>query len=145
MTRYELDGREEFLDRLRALVEGGTPPARLRVLMPFEVPEAEALLGHRPDRLRFFALGGAVSGFGGGLALTVYSAVSWPIVVGGKPVVSLPPFLLIGYLLTILFGSLGAFAGFLLLARMPSPRGLAPDAEVPDRFVIVVGDGEEAP
>jgi len=144
MRRLVFDGREEFLERLRALVAGGTPPQAITVQMPFEVPEVDAVLGHPPDRLRFFALIGALSGFGGGLALTIYSVVSFPIVVGGKPIVSLPPFLLIGYLLTILFGSLGAFLGFLLLARMPSPRGLADDGEFPDRFVIAIRD-EEGP
>ena len=142
MTRLEFDGREEFLARLRALVEAGTPPERIRLQMPFEVAEAAEILGERPGAVRFFALAGALAGFGTGLALTIYSVVSFPLRVGGKPIVSLPPFLLIGYLLTILFGSLGAFVDFLLLARMPSPRGLAADAELADRFVIVV-EGEE--
>jgi len=142
MTRLAFDGRQEFLERLRALIAGGAHPSTLRVFTPYEVPEVDELLAHRPDRVRFFALAGALAGFGGGLALTIYSVVSWPIIVGGKPIVSLPPFLLIGYLLTILLGSLGAFVGFLLLARMPSPRGLEEDAEFSGQFVILVG-GEE--
>lgn len=143
MTRLDFESREEFLARLRTLLAEGTPPAAIRVQMPYEVPEVDTILrAGAPDRLRFFALAGGVLGFGGGLALTIYSVVSFPIIVGGKPIVSLPPFLLIGYLLTILFGSLGTFAGFLLMARLPSPRGLAEGGEFPSRFVIVVG-GEE--
>lgn len=143
-TRYVFDDREAFRARLQALLEAGVPREDLRLLTPCHVPEAEALLFRRPSRLRFFALCGGLAGFGGGAALTVYSVLSWPLIVGGKPIVSLPPFLLISYLLTILFGSLGAFAGFLLLARLPSGRGLAADAEFPERFVIVVEEGEEA-
>lgn len=139
MTRLDFERREDFLERLRALVAAGTPPSAISIRMPYEVPEVDEILGHGPGGIRFFALAGAVAGFGSGLALTIYSVVSYPIVVGGKPIVSLPPFLLIGYLLTILFGSLGAFAGFLLLARMPSPRGLADEAEFPALFVIEVG------
>jgi hypothetical protein len=142
MTRLEFDAREEFLARLRALVAEGTPPDHIRIRMPFEVVEVEEILGDRPGPLRFFALAGALGGFGAGIGLTVYSVVSFPIRVGGKPIVSVPPFLLIGYLLTILFGSLAAFVGFLLLARMPSPRGLAEGAEPIDRFVIEVGEEE---
>lgn len=142
MTRLLFDGREEFLARLRALVAEGTPPAAISVRMPYEVPEVEEILGHRPGPLRFFPLVGAVGGFGSGLALTVYSVVSWPLIVGGKPIVSLPPFLLIGYLLTILFGSLATFAGFLLLARLPSPRGLADGGEFSERFAIEIGEGD---
>ncbi len=144
MTRLELDGREEFLARLRTLVVGGTPPDRIRLRMPFEVVEAGEILGERRGTVRWFALAGALAGFGTGLALTTYSVLSLPMIVGGKPIVSLPPFLLIGYLLTILFGSLAAFAGFLLSARLPSPRGLAADAEPTARFVIEV-DEEAAP
>jgi hypothetical protein len=144
MARFVCESREEFLDRLRALVDAGTDPENIRVRMPFYVPEALQVLGEGPDRLRFFALFGGIAGFGSGLALTIYSVLSWPIIVGGKPIVSLPPFLLIGYLLTILFGALGAFAGFLLLARLPSGRSLAADAEFPERFVIVVETGEGA-
>ena len=144
MARYTFDNREEFLKRLRELVESGTAAESIRVRTPCPVPEAGEILGERPDRVRFFALFGGVAGFGGGLALTIYSVLSWPIIVGGKPIISLPPFLLIGYLMTILFGSLGAFAGFLLLARLPSAAALAPDAEFPERFVIVTGE-EEGP
>jgi hypothetical protein len=144
MTRTEYDDREAFLAALRALRAGGTPADSIRLQMPFEVPEVEELMGHPPDRLKFFPLLGALGGFGTGLALTIYSVVSFPIMVGGKPIVSLPPFLLIGYLLTILFGALATFAGFLLLARMPSPSGFAEGAGPPARFVIVV-DAEGTP
>ena len=144
MARYVFDNREEFLERLRALLEAGADPETIQVRMPYYVPEALQLIGKKPDRLRFFPLVGGIAGFGSGLALTIYSVLSWPIIVGGKPIVSLPPFLLIGYLLTILFGSLGAFAGFLLLARLPSGRGLAADGEFSERFVIVVEQGEGA-
>ena len=137
-TRYVFDDREAFLARLRELLDAGVPREEVRVLTPCHVPEAEALLFKRPGRLRYFPLAGGLAGFGGGIALTVYSVLSWPIIVGGKPIISIPPFLLISYLLTILFGSLGAFAGFLLLARLPSGRGLAAEAEFPERFVIVV-------
>ncbi len=138
MTRYDFARREEFLGRLRALVEAGTPPASIRLQTPYEVAEVEEILGRRPDPIRFFTLFGGLLGFATGLALTIYSVVSFPLIVGGKPIVSVPPFLLIGYLLTILFGSLGPFLGFLLAARLPSPSGLAEGGGSSDRFVIEV-------
>lgn len=142
MARFVCESREDFLERLRGLVDAGADPQTIHVRMPFYVPEAMQILGERPDRLRFFPLVGGIAGFGSGLALTIYSVLSWPIIVGGKPIVSLPPFLLIGYLLTILFGAVGSFAGFLLLARLPSGRGLAADGEFPERFIIIVETGE---
>jgi Protein of unknown function (DUF3341) len=105
----------------------------------------EAILAQKPSRLRFFALFGGLSGFCGGLALTIGTVLSWPIMTGGKPIISLPPFLIIAYLLTILLGSLGAFAGFLLLARLPSAQGLpCPEQEWGNQFVIVCRAGEDS-
>jgi hypothetical protein len=72
------------------------------------------------------------------MTLTIYSVLSWPIIVGGKPIVSVPPFILISYLMVILFGSLSAFAGFLLLARLPGAGALGHGDEFSDRFIIVV-------
>lgn len=142
MARYVFDNRDVFLERLRALVEAGTVPEAIHVRMPYQVPEVDEILHARPNPLRFFALFGAIAGFGSGLALTIYSVLSWPIIVGGKPIVSLPPFLLIGYLLTILFGSLGAFAGFLLLARLPTAKGLV-ETYPTEQFMITVGEEDE--
>jgi len=39
--------------------------------------------------------------------------------VGGKPIVSLPPFVVIGFETTILLGALATVAGMLLNARLP--------------------------
>jgi hypothetical protein len=137
-TRYVFDSRGPFLAKLRELLASGVPREDLRARTPYHLPEAEALLYRRPGRLRFFALLGGLAGFGGGMSLTIYSVLSWPIIVGGKPIVSIPPFLLISYLMVILFGSLSAFAGFLLLARLPGPGALGRADEFSDRFVIVV-------
>jgi hypothetical protein len=40
--------------------------------------------------------------------------------------------------MVILFGSLSAFAGFLLLARLPGTGALGHGDEFSDRFIIVV-------
>jgi len=141
--RYEFDHAGEFLEQLRRLVGEGTPKSNIWVRTPYHLPEVEQLLiGDRPGRMRFFPLAGGLGGFLGGLALTTYTVLSWPIISGGKPIVSWPPFLLIGYLLTILFGSVVSLAGFLLLARLPSPPGLREGEEFSERFIIAVGDWE---
>lgn len=140
---FEFDNREAFLEKLRELAEEGIARDRLRIRLPFAVPEAESLLAGRPSRVRAFALAGGVAGFGGGMAFTIYTAISWPLTTGGKPIVSLPPFILISYLLTILFGSLVAFGGFLLLARLPSLPTILLDREFSEHFLITVE--EEAP
>jgi hypothetical protein len=132
----------KFLERLRGLVQEGVPGERIRVITPFGVPEVEEILPRGRSKVRFFALVGAASGTVTGFAFTILTSLSWPLIVGGKPIVSLPPFLIIAFALTILFGALSTFAGFLLLSRLPSLRGIRSGEEFGNAFVILVEDGE---
>lgn len=134
--------REEFLENLRRLIREGVPKEKIRVYTPFPVHEVDEILPDRRSRVRFFALLGAGSGTVAGFAFTILASVSWPLIVGGKPVVSLPPFVIIAFALTILFGSLSTFAGFLLLARLPSIRRILSREEYGNAFVIRVEEGE---
>ena len=136
------EGKEKFLERLRGLVQEGVPVERIRVITPFGVPEVEEILPGVRSQVRFFALVGAASGTVTGFAFTILTSLSWPLIVGGKPIVSIPPFIIIAFALTILFGALSAFAGFLLLSRLPSLRGIRSGEEHGNTFVILVEDGE---
>jgi hypothetical protein len=136
------EGKEKFLERLRGLVQEGVPGERIRVITPFGVPEVEEILPGKRSKVRFFALVGAASGTVAGFAFTILTSLSWPLIVGGKPIVSIPPFIIIAFALTILFGALSAFAGFLLLSRLPSLRGIRSGEEHGNAFVILVEDGE---
>lgn len=136
------EGKEKFLERLRGLVQEGVPVERIRVITPFGVPEVEEILPGKRSKVRFFALVGAASGTVTGFAFTILTSLSWPLIVGGKPIVSIPPFIIIAFALTILFGALSAFAGFLLLSRLPSLRGIRSGEEHGNTFVILVEDGE---
>jgi len=134
--------KEKFLQRLRELVQEGVPGERIRVITPFGIPEVEEILPGKRSKVRFFALVGAASGTVTGFAFTILTSLSWPLIVGGKPIVSIPPFIIIAFALTILFGALSTFAGFLLLARLPSLRGIRSGEEYGNAFVILIEDGE---
>jgi len=134
--------KEKFLERLRGLVQEGVPGERIRVITPFGVPEVEEILPGKRSKVRYFALVGAASGTASGFALTILTSLSWPLIVGGKPIVSIPPFIIIAFALTILFGALSTFAGFLLLSRLPSLRGIRSGEEHGNAFVILIEDGE---
>jgi hypothetical protein len=140
--RMVFEDRERFLEGLRRLVREGVPGERIRVITPFGVPEVEEILPGKRSRVRFFALIGAAGGTVTGLAFTILTSLSWPLVIGGKPIVSLPPFIIIAFALTILFGALSTFAGFLLLSRLPSLRGIRSGEEYGNSFVILIEDGE---
>ena len=142
--RLYFDEPQDFLTQLEELLNKGVPREQLQVHMPYHLHAAEELLGEPPSRLPGLALFRALAGVGGGFALAALTALDWPIITGGKPIVAVPPFLLIGYLMTILFGSLVFFCGFLLLARLPQIRALVEERDFDSRFIITLAD-EVAP
>ena len=141
-NRMMFQDREEFLSALRKLAGEGVPQDRIRVETPYHVHEVDEILPPKPAKVKNFALLGAASGTVFGFAFTILTSLSWPLIVGGKPIVSLPPFLIIAFALTILFGSLATFFGFLVLARLPSVFGVVPEEELGNAFVITVEPGE---
>jgi hypothetical protein len=91
----------------------------IRTISPIPLPEVDDILDSKPSPVRRFTLAGGLLGFCVGWALTIGSVEHYPIIVGGKPLVSLTPFGVIAYICTILFGSLFTVFGMLLNARLP--------------------------
>ena len=138
MKRFTFDDTEPFRAKLRELLATGTPVERIEVATPFPVHEALLLLKTPVSRLKFFTFTGALTGFCAGFALTIYSATSWPMSHGGKPIVSLPPFMIIAFELTILLGAVASLLGFLYLARVPAPKHILTSIEADGKFAIFV-------
>jgi hypothetical protein len=81
-----------------------------------------------------FATAAGLAGLISGLALTIWTALQWPVLmVGGKPLVAMPPFLVIAFVTVILFAAI-ATAGMLVLhAVRARPRpGTAYDRRFAD-------------
>jgi len=76
--------------------------------------------------VRWVCFAGGVVGLTGGFALCIYSVLSWPLVTGGKELVSVPPFVIIGYESMILLGGIFNLLGLLALGRLPQTRSKAP-------------------
>lgn len=94
--------------------------ARIDAFSPAPDHTLEQLLGaRRVSPVRSFTLLGALLGCAAGFALPIYTVSAWPLVTGGKPLISIPPFVVIAFELTILFGAIFGMLGFLLLARLP--------------------------
>jgi molybdopterin-containing oxidoreductase family membrane subunit len=98
----------------------------LRVYSPVPYHDVERALGQGPSLVRWVTLGGAVCGLTGGFALCIYSVQSWPLVTGGKELVSLPPFVIIGFESMILIGAIANLLGMLALSRLPEFKASAP-------------------
>ena len=96
----------------------------LTVYSPVPVEEIEAVLEeNRPvSPVRLFTLIGGLTGTVTGFGLTIWSALKWGLVTGGKPVVSIPPFVIIAFELTILLGGLSTLLALLVLGKLPAVR-----------------------
>ena len=138
MKQFTFDDQVPFLAKLRELVAAGVPAQRIEIATPFPVHEALHLLKTPVSPLKYFTFVGALSGFCAGFGLTIYSVKSWPIITGGKPIVSLPPFMIIAFELTILLGALASLFGFLLLARLPDPKQILGPVAADGKFFIAV-------
>jgi hypothetical protein len=93
----------------------------LEVYTPSPIHEIEEVMERdRPvSRVRLFTLIGGLTGTASGFMLTIWSAMQWGLVTGGKPIASIPPFVVIAFELTILFGGLSTVLGMVLLGRLP--------------------------
>lgn len=109
---------------VRALRQSGHGP--VSVFSPVPHHEIEHALDQGPSLVRWVTFGGAVLGITGGFSLCIYSVNSYPLVVGGKELLSLPPFVVIGYESMILLGSLANLIGMLALGRLPAVKHKAP-------------------
>jgi hypothetical protein len=102
------------------------------------------LPGRSPVRLA--TLIGGVSGLAAGLALAIWSALQWNLMVAGKPVVSIVPFLVVGFEFTILLGALTTLVALLVLMHLPTFRfpsaGYRPDFSN-DRFGVWLDSAPE--
>lgn len=100
----------------------------LETYSPLPQHELEHAL-HRPQSpIRLFTLVGGLTGAAAGFALAIWTSLDWPLITGGKPIVSLPPFVVIAFEMTILFGALSTVIGLFINARLGPPgRDLAYD------------------
>ena len=89
------------------------------VYSPVPVSELSEVLNLKKSKVGYFTLVGAIMGFFIGFWLSAWTAGQWSLIVSGKPVVSLIPFFIVGFELTILLGVVGNVIGFLFLAGLP--------------------------
>lgn len=104
----------------------------LTVYTPSPNHEIEEALGQRVSPVRLFTLIGGLSGCAAGFAMTIWMSHDWPTVVGGKPIASIPPYVVIAFELTILLGALSTVAAVALFSVLMGKRGMAYDPRFSD-------------
>jgi len=128
---------EECVHAVGALKRDGIA---FRVFSPIPSEHLLDAIGRGLSPVRAFVLLGGIAGVLTGLAVTVGTSWEWNLVAGGKPVVSIPPFIIIMFELMILFGGLSAALSFFFFARLPQLEPIAGYSERfgADRFGIAV-------
>ncbi len=69
--------------------------------------------------VRYWQLFGGIIGVLSAIALTFGTSWEWNLIVGGRPIISVPPYIVIMFELMILIGGLSGLTGFFLHSRMP--------------------------
>lgn len=111
---------------------------------PFPVHGLEVAMGLKPSKLPWIVLTCAITGFSSALLMMIYMNVwDYPLVIGGKPFMTIPSYVPITFELTILFSAFGAFFGqwgLNLLPKYFDPVMQHPsfDRVTDDRFFISV-------
>ena len=114
-----LDSTVEAIEELR---EGGFTDVTAFTPMPEH--HVEDALGYGPSPVRVFTLAGGLVGAAGGLAITIFTSMDWPLVTGGKPIVSVPAFIIPIFEMTILVGALSTLIGLFINMKIPNLKPL---------------------
>jgi hypothetical protein len=121
-----------------ALHAGGF--AEVEAYSPTPEHALEDAVGGEASTVHRFVLIGGLLGCFVGFALPIYTVLEWPLITGGKALISIPPFVIIAFELTILCAALGGVLGFLVLVGMPRLRrtGLYDTRFTEDRYGVQV-------
>jgi hypothetical protein len=92
------------------------------LISPVPLEGVEEVLGEKRSAIKRFTFFGALLGGFAGFALAAGSAIAWALPTGGRPLITIPPFLVIAYEGMILFGIIATVIGFFVSTRLPAIR-----------------------
>ena len=128
---------EDFIAAAENLQSSGFD--NISLLSPVPLKEAQQVLGLGKSPVRHFSLAGAIFGALFGFGMSVATALTFILPTGGRAIITVPPYLIITYEMTILMGVLFTLIGFHFVSGLPAwrDRPYLPAANI-DRFVVVV-------
>ncbi len=142
-------GTFAYEEDFRAAAENLTTSGfdNISLLSPLPLEEAQKVVGLGKSPVRRLSLAGAIIGAISGFAMAAGTALVFILPTSGRAIITVPPFLIITYEMTILVGVLFTLIGFHVVSGLPAWRD-RPYLEAAniDRFVVVVEgtDGEQA-
>lgn len=116
----EFDTPTQLVDAARQVRDAGF--VKTDAFSPFPLHEIDEALGIKRSILPFLVFGGGIVGLLSGIGLEVFvHVIDYPIIVGGRPHLSVPSFIPPAYELTILLAAFTAVFGMILLNGLPQP------------------------
>jgi hypothetical protein len=112
--------------------------------VPFPVHGLDKAMGLKPSKLPWVVLCVGIAGSALMLLFEIWTqGTSYPIVVGGKPLFSIPAFVPVWYEITVLSSCVTAFLGNWILSGLPRPHHPAFNSKrfervTDDKFFILV-------
>jgi len=95
-----------------------------RVHSPIPSHKLSEALKLKTSKVGWFTLCGGIIGFVTGFLLAILTAERWDLIVSGKPIRALVPFVIVGFEFTVLFAIFGNLVGFLTQTRLPRMKNL---------------------
>jgi ActD protein len=127
------------VEAIRALRAGGHRDLVVYTAAPLH--EIEEALDHSVSPVRLFTLIGGLTGCAAGFGMTIWMSLDWPLIVGGKTIASIPPYVVIAFELTILLGALSTVAAMVLFSAVMGKRGIAYDPRYSDDLIGIFVPG----
>ena len=93
---------------------------QFRVFSPIPSEHLNKAIYKRSSFVRWMVLLGGITGIVTAFVLTIGTSLEWNLVTGGKPIASLPPYMIIAFELMVLFGGISALTSWVLMANLPS-------------------------
>ena len=131
-------------DAMDALSEAGFTQAEYEVLTGTPYPEGTFGEAEPVHKLYRFPLIGAACGFIVGLLLTAGTQLSWPLVTGGKPILSIPPMAIVIYEGTMLGAIIFTVIGIIFESRLPRFFMGAYDTRITEGYIGVAVTTDDA-
>lgn len=134
---------EKILEAATKMREAGY--RKFDAITPFPVHGMEDAVGIKRSGIPWVTLVAGLTGGTLGMWIQWWtSAVDWPIIVGGKPMFSIPAFIPVTFELTILFAALCSVGAMFFLNGLPlvNPPIIDPDL-TSHKFALWVPENEE--
>jgi hypothetical protein len=116
----EFDTAQALVDAARKTMAHGF--TKVEAYTPVPIEELNDIIHKRRTVLPKLVLAGGLTGMASGFVLQYWaSVIEYPMNIGGRPLASWTTFIVPSYELTILFASLTAAIGMIVLSGLPQP------------------------